>query len=141
MPNGVHGRIENHSGTSPAHNSAYGSALLRGIAMDGAILAGSLLLTVFATVEPTAGIIFQPTVFLGHSLQSKMVFAIQFNHLADGRFLAFYSAHFNCCFSVQQSVSQAMCLCGAEVVIITLLLDRCGADCALLDCSQGRSQR
>lgn len=64
--------------------------------MDGTILAGGFLLAKLATIEPTASIISQPTVFFGYCLQPKMVSAIQFYHLADCRFLSFYSAHLSC---------------------------------------------
>lgn len=64
--------------------------------MDGTILAGGFLLAKLATIEPTASIISQPAVFFGYCLQLKMVSAIQFYHLADCRFLSFYSAHLSC---------------------------------------------
>lgn len=96
MPDSIHGRIEYHSWTCPPHNLANGFTFVRGIAVNGAVLASGLPLAIFTTVKPTAGIISQPAVFFGYCLQLKMVSAIQFYHLADCRFLSFYSAHLSC---------------------------------------------
>lgn len=60
MSDGGKGMMENHSGARPTHDLPDSFLHLRPIAMDGAFLAGRLVLTVTAPVKSSVGIIQQP---------------------------------------------------------------------------------
>ena len=85
-------RIEKHTRTGPAHDTADSLTLLWGIAVDRAVLARALLRTETAMVETAAGIVDEMGVLLRDGIGLEMAAAIKFNHLSHNLLTLFYLA-------------------------------------------------
>lgn len=61
--------------------------------MHRAVLARALFIAEPAVLQPQAGIVGEPAVFLRHAFQPKFPSAVQLHHQPNSAFLAFYPAH------------------------------------------------
>jgi hypothetical protein len=94
MSEGLLERIEGHPRAHPSHDLSDLLALLRRIAVGGTVLAGCLVLSIFAMVQAAACEICQTLVLLRHGVLLEPMTAIELDHLTDRPLLPFNPAHF-----------------------------------------------